>query len=95
MKDDRNIEYLVGKKAKLDVFISPFSNKIVAFLDDLSKSLKNFNKKNLPDLKALSFFCRKNNISILKNKHFDPVRYNQPEKSENHLSNCFFSPAAG
>ena len=71
MKDYKKIDYLVGKKAKLNVFISPFNNKIVAFLDDLSKSINNF-KKNIPDLKALSFFCRKNNILILKNKHFDP-----------------------
>ena len=64
MKDDRNIEYLVGKKAKLDVFLEPFSFKIVSFLDDLSKALdNNSNNKNFPDLKALSFFCRKNNIS--------------------------------
>ena len=57
MKDDRNIEYLVGKKAKLDVFLEPFSFKIVSFLDDLSKALdNNSNNKNFPDLKALSFF---------------------------------------
>jgi len=36
MKDYKKIDYLVGKKAKLNVFISPFNNKIVAFLDDLS-----------------------------------------------------------
>jgi hypothetical protein len=72
MKDYKEINYLVGKKAKLDAFISPFNNKIVTFLDDLSKSINSFNKKKLPDLKALSFFCRKNNILILKNKHFDP-----------------------
>ncbi len=41
MKDDRNIEYLVGKKAKLDVFLEPFSFKIVIFLDDLSKAIDN------------------------------------------------------
>ena len=70
MKDDRNIEYLVGKKAKLDVFLEPFSFKIVSFLDDLSNALdNNSNNKNFPDLKALSFFCRKNNILSLKDKH--------------------------
>ena len=62
MNEDKSIEYLVGKKAKLDVFVEPFSFKIVSFLDDLSKSLDSkFNNKNFPDLKALSFFCRKNN----------------------------------
>jgi hypothetical protein len=72
MKDLKKVDYLVGKSAKLDVFISPFSNNVVSFLDDFSKCINKFNKKNLPDLKALSFFCRKNNILILKSKHFDP-----------------------
>ena len=70
MNEDKSIEYLVGKKAKLDVFVEPFSFKIVSFLDDLSKSLDNkINNKNYPDLKALSFFCRKNNILSLKARH--------------------------
>ena len=72
MSNDKNIEYLVGKKAKLNIFLEPFNYKIITFLDDLSKSLDNeFNNKNFPDLKALSFFCRKNNILNLKNKHQD------------------------
>ena len=70
MIDDKKIDYLVGKKAKLNVFFEPFSFKIINFLNDLSKSLDNsFNNKNFPDLKALSFFCRKNNILKLKEKH--------------------------
>ena len=70
MKDDKKIDYLVGKKAKLNVFYEPFSFRIIDFLNDLSKSLDNsFNNKNFPDLKALSFFCRKNNILKLKEKH--------------------------
>jgi len=70
MKEDKNIKYLVGNKAKLDVFLQPFSHKIVNFLDDLSKSLDSkFNNKNFTDLKALSFFCRRNNILSLKIKH--------------------------
>tara|TARA_B100000795_G_scaffold173823_2_gene131153 strand:- start:2721 stop:3917 length:1197 start_codon:yes stop_codon:yes gene_type:complete len=70
MNKDKDIEYLIGEKVKLNVFLKPFSSEIVDFLDDLSKSLDNkFNNKNFPDLKALSFFCRKNNILNLKNKH--------------------------
>ena len=70
MKYQKKIEYLVGKKAKLNVFLEPFSFRIIFFLDDLSKSLDNkFNNKNYPDIKALSFFCRKNNILSLKNKY--------------------------
>ena len=78
MKDDKKIYYLVGKKAKLNVFFEPFSFKITDFLNDLSKSLDNsFNNKNFPDLKALAFFCRKNNILKLKEKHQikDSVRF--------------------
>jgi len=70
MKDDKNIEYLIGKKAKLNIYVEPFSSKIIHFLNDLSKFLDNtLNNKNFPDLKALSFFCRKRNILSLKNKY--------------------------
>jgi hypothetical protein len=70
MNKNLEIEYLVGKKAKLNIAYEPFSLQILNFLNDLSISLdNNFNNKNYPDLKALSFFCRKNNILSLKNKH--------------------------
>ena len=72
MKNDRNIEYLIGKRAKLNIYFEPFSSVIISFLNDLSQSLdNNFNNKNFPDLKALSFFCRKKNILSLKNKYQD------------------------
>ena len=72
MKNDQNIEYLIGKKAKLNIYVEPFSSQIISFLNDLSQSLdNNFNNKNFPDLKALSFFCRKKNILSLKNKYQD------------------------
>ena len=73
-----NMEYLVGKKAKLDTFFEPFNYKIIHFLNELSIVLNNdFNNKNFPDIKALSFFCRKNNILNFKNKHHnqDSVRF--------------------
>ncbi len=66
-----SINYLVGKNAKLNKILSPFSQIIVFFLDDLSKTLKIINKKKHSDIEALSFFCRKNNIEKLKNNHFD------------------------
>ena len=78
MSEGKNVEYLIGKKAKLDFVLEPFSPKIINFLDDLSKSLDNeFNNKNLPDLRALSFFCRKNNILNLRDKHQnkDSIRF--------------------
>lgn len=72
MNKKLEIEYLVGKKAKLNITNEPFSPLILNFLNDLSVTLdNNFNNKNYPDLKALSFFCRKNNILSLKNKHHD------------------------
>ena len=78
MNNNSDIQYLVGKNAKLDIFFEPFNLRITNFLDDLSKLLDNdFNNKNYPDLKALSFFCRKKNILNLKEKHQDEgiIRY--------------------
>tara|TARA_Y100000996_G_C22554225_1_gene654904 strand:- start:225 stop:1421 length:1197 start_codon:yes stop_codon:yes gene_type:complete len=66
-----NIEYLVGKNSKLDRTFEPFNLLVINFLDDFSKSLDSkFNNQRYPDLKALSFFCRKKNILNLKYKHF-------------------------
>ena len=59
MNESKKVNYLVGKKAKLNTFITPFSAEIIEFLDDLSKCLNNFNKKNISDLKAFSFFLQK------------------------------------
>tara|TARA_Y100001970_G_scaffold294295_1_gene449979 strand:- start:4049 stop:5239 length:1191 start_codon:yes stop_codon:yes gene_type:complete len=64
--------YLVGKNSKLNISIQPFNSKVLDFLDDLSKTLNYQNRKSLSDIKALSFFCRKNNILNLKKKHYDP-----------------------
>lgn len=66
------INYLVGKKAKLNYFVRPFDNKIINFLDDLSKTIDSYNIKNYSDLKSLSFFCRRNNILNLKVKNNSP-----------------------
>ena len=66
-----SLNYLVGKNAKLNKILSPFSQIILFFLDDLSKTLKIINKKKHSDIEALSFFCRKNNIEKLKINYFD------------------------
>ena len=63
------IEYLIGKKAKLNVCLSPFDNQVIEFLDDLSKKLNLVNKRGFTDVKAFSFFCRKKNILKLKLKY--------------------------
>ncbi len=71
------INYLVGKKAKLDYFIKPFDKEIINFLEELSKTIDKLNLKNYPDLKSLSFFCRRNNILNLKvkNNKSESVRF--------------------
>lgn len=51
-----SIEYLVGKKAKLNICLSPFDNKVIEFLDDLSKKINLLNIKGFTDVKAFSFF---------------------------------------
>tara|TARA_Y200000002_G_scaffold382338_1_gene399050 strand:+ start:340 stop:1533 length:1194 start_codon:yes stop_codon:yes gene_type:complete len=73
--NNSKIEYLVGKKSQLDNILKPFSEEVVSFLDDLSRSISS--KKNLnifPDIKALAFFCRKQNILNFKKKYFNPKR---------------------
>lgn len=65
-----NIQYLIGKKSNLKIFLNPFNKTIIEFLDDLSKKLDNiYKKKNFSDLKALSFFCRKKHLLSLQKKH--------------------------
>lgn len=50
----------------------PFSNRIISFLDDFSKELKNdIDFLNYPDVAALSFFCRKANLNQLKKKYIN------------------------
>jgi hypothetical protein len=72
MNMDNSINYLVGRKAKLDICIKPFSNEVVLFLDFFSKHLNILNnKKKFVDVQALSFFCRKKNILNLKQKYTD------------------------
>jgi hypothetical protein len=72
MSDQNQKYYLVGKNAKLNVSIEPFNSYVLNFLDDLSKLLNSQNKKKLPDIKTLSFFCRKNNILSFKKKYSNP-----------------------
>ena len=72
MKKKNDIEYLVGKKSKLNIFQNPFNTNVVNFLNDFSKKLdKSLKRKMYPDIKALSFFCRKQHILSLKKKHTD------------------------
>ena len=66
------IEYLVGND---DIYVTPFApydDLSCEFLNDLYLSLKvNKKIKNFPDLMSFAFWCRKANITKLKNIFFD------------------------
>jgi hypothetical protein len=70
-KIDQKITYLVGDGNISNKAISPYSDIVCELLADISLSLKK--QKNIsdyPDLIALSFWCRKGNLAILKNKFY-------------------------
>lgn len=68
----KKIIYLVGnKKFKQEPF-EPFSYEVCEFLDIFSKKLSALKEiKEYPDLKSLSFWCRKKNILKFKNAEKD------------------------
>jgi len=69
------IKYLVGKKSKLDNILKPFSEEVIIFLDDFSRSVNLRKNLNIfPDIKSLAFFCRKQNILNFKKKYHTPER---------------------
>jgi len=52
--------------------LAPFSNEVAAYLNDLSKTLnKDPRVRQYPDVATFSFFCRKANLSKLKEKFSD------------------------
>ena len=62
-----DLKFLVGKKLFLKQTLEPFDNLVCNFLDEFSKNLNQLKDlKNFPDLKALSFWCRKKNIMRMK-----------------------------
>ena len=62
-----NVNFLVGSSSYCSKPFEPFSNQVISFLDIFSKELnKDKSIKNYPDLKALSFWCRKQNILKMK-----------------------------
>jgi hypothetical protein len=66
-KKMKNIEYLVGNK-NFKLISRPIYNSLVCdFICDLSKMLfGHSNSKNYPDIITLAFWCRKQNIDIMK-----------------------------
>lgn len=66
MSNER-VLYLVGGSNFCKKPFQPFSDKVINFLDLFSKELSNFKEiKEYPDLKTLSFWCRRKNIEKYK-----------------------------
>ena len=64
----RKVEYLVGNKKFKFISRPPYSDLVCNFIYDLSSILfKHQNSKNYSDIKTLAFWCRKQNIDIMKN----------------------------
>ncbi len=68
--ENKKLEFLVKNKNLTSSAQHPYSNEVCRFLDDLSKKIdvKKMNQE-FPDIKALSFWCRKANIENLKKKN--------------------------
>ena len=70
-RKENTIEYLLGSKQPNTLPTKPFDSLVCEFLEIFSKKLDLIkNIKNYPDLKTLSFWCRKGNINSLKKKYF-------------------------
>ena len=64
------VKFLVGSKSIEQITLPPYDNQICNFLVEFSKELENSDyTKKFSDLKALSFWCRKNNILNFKKKY--------------------------
>ena len=72
MKILNKIEYLVGKNINITKNSQkPYDDLICRFVFDFSEYLNSLAAVNkYPDLKTLSFWCRKNNIKNLKDKFY-------------------------
>ena len=65
------IKYLVGSKDFKSKIKGPFEKNIINFLVFFSQEIeKSKQLREYPDLKSLSFFCRKSNLLRLKEKFF-------------------------
>ena len=65
------VKYFIGNTNYCSNPFQPFSETVCNFLDNFSKELNSKEIfKNYPELKSLSFWCRKKNILNLKKKFF-------------------------
>jgi hypothetical protein len=69
LKIDKQINYLVGQEDILVKPLSPYSELVCDFLNELSSTLiKNKKAQEYPDVISFAFWCRKANILKLKDK---------------------------
>lgn len=62
-----DVQWVIGNENMEIVPLMPYSDIIIEFLDDFSRELrKNIDKIKYSDLMSLAFWCRKGNISKLK-----------------------------
>lgn len=67
--NEQKIQYLVGNENFTNDASIPYNDLVCEFLDNFSKELFNSKlSKEFPDLGALAFWCRKQNILNLKKK---------------------------
>jgi hypothetical protein len=68
--ENKKLEFLTKNQNLSSTAHHPYCNEVCKFLGDLSKKLdvKKMNQE-FPDIKALSFWCRKANIENLKKKY--------------------------
>ena len=68
--ENKKLEFLIKNQNLASSAQHPYNNEVCNFLGDLSKKLddKKMNQE-FPDVKALSFWCRKANIENLKRKN--------------------------
>lgn len=69
-KNFDKVNFLVGDKKICENSFSPYNPTVCEFLDIFSKELNKNTSKFYPDLKSLSFWCRKKNIDRLKKNFF-------------------------
>ena len=71
MNSMNNVNFLVGSSSYCLKPFEPFSSQVISFLNIFSKEL-NTEKivRNYPDLKALSFWCRKKEYFKNETKFF-------------------------
>lgn len=66
LKQNNNIEYLVGEGNISNTPIQPYNKIVCNFLNELSIALRNHKQiKEYPDVMAFAFWCRKANINKL------------------------------